>query len=413
MASTTITMPGKTIKGFAGKSYPIPMYLQFVPGAVVDVVHSKESLSYKGDHTINTIIAKPHISDKLYKRRALSVGNEEHRYYPLLRSHGDIPSKGDPVLLCTINKINYYLGPLNTITNSPTWNDDPSYKPELALPIKEKNKGWLDENGRRGESRNFNKEINYRRLTKRRKEDLDYGNVINEVTGDMLFEGRHGNSLRIGSRSNNPYMFISNKRDPNFNIETLNDGSLISITSNGTLQQHFGSYTDGDENLISGFTLSSDSDKITTRNIFMADLYKQVNGLDDTTQIYEYGNLDKQNQMLFNSDRITINTKQDDIYLSSIKDIHIGTGRHLTISTNKDLYINSNKTFLGKEAKEGMVLGDTLIEVLNEIINLIPKIVITTQLGPQSPMPQIQTDISKVSEKIKQITSIKHKIEGN
>ena len=145
----------------------------------------------------------------------------------------------------------------------------------------------------------------------------------------------------------------------------------------------------------------------------MADLYKQVNGLDDTTQIYEYGNLDKQNQMLFNSDRITINTKQDDIYLSSIKDIHIGTGRHLTISTNKDLYINSNKTFLGKEAKEGMVLGDTLIEVLNEIINLIPKIVITTQLGPQSPMPQIQTDISKVSEKIKQITSIKHKIEGN
>ena len=43
--------------------------------------------------------------------------------------------------------------------------------------------------------------------------------------------------------------------------------------------------------------------------------------------------------MLFYSDRITINSKTDDIYLSSKKDIHIGTGRHLTISTNKDLII--------------------------------------------------------------------------
>ena len=51
--------------------------------------------------------------------------DEESRYYPLLRGINDVPSKGDPVLLCTIGNTNYYLGPLATDNNSPTWNTDP------------------------------------------------------------------------------------------------------------------------------------------------------------------------------------------------------------------------------------------------------------------------------------------------
>ena len=48
----------------------------------------------------------------------------------------------------------------------------------------------------------------------------------------MLFEGRHGNSMRIGSRFVNPYVFISNKRGDTTKVgEVLSDGSLISITS--------------------------------------------------------------------------------------------------------------------------------------------------------------------------------------
>ena len=50
--------------------------------------------------------------------------------------------------------------------------------------------------------------------SKKREIGLDYGDAVNETTGDTIIEGRHGNSLRIGSRSNNPYMFISNKRNP-------------------------------------------------------------------------------------------------------------------------------------------------------------------------------------------------------
>ena len=41
-------------------------------------------------------------------------------------------------------------------------------------------------------------------------DEINQGNFMSlSVTPDMIFEGRHGNSLRIGSRDKNPYIFIS------------------------------------------------------------------------------------------------------------------------------------------------------------------------------------------------------------
>ena len=406
MGSLFITDSDKTVKGFAGKEYPVPFYLQFVAGYCAEVVHSEESLRYNGPESINSIIAIPHATDKVYKTRA-SAG-EEYRYYPLLRTMNDVPSKGDPVLLCTIGKIKYYLGPLNTNANSPTWNDDPSFRRELVLT--NQNIGQVSPRGLRGESPNFNKELSYSRLTKKRKQELDYGNAVNETTGDTIIEGRHGNSLRVGSRSNNPYVFISNKRFPDNNLESIGDGSLISITSNGTLRQHFDNLFDEDGNVIQ-FGLSSDSVENNTYPI--GDIYQDLNGTEDLEGIYGYNN----NQILFNSDRITLNTKLDDIFISSIKDIHIGAGRHISIGAFESLNILSSNVNIGNRERafemQPMVLGDTLKEVLTKIINLIPTITIPTSLGPQVPTPDIQTKVTEITTLIDSITSAYHNIEGN
>ena len=194
MGSTFTTFSGQKVKGFMGKEYSVPVYLQFVPGYCAEVVHSKQSLGYKGEQTINSIYAVSHILTTTGKRKQ-QYYSEDNRYFPLLRNHGDVPTKGDPVLLCTIGKINYYLGPLNTINNSPTWNDDLNYKKDLTIP----NEDTLDNTprGERGESLNFNKELLYSRLQKIRNKDLDYGTSINEVVGDYMIEGRHGNSIRV------------------------------------------------------------------------------------------------------------------------------------------------------------------------------------------------------------------------
>ena len=81
--------------------------------------------------------------------------------------------------------------------------------------------------------------------------------AINETHGDMILEGRHGNSIRIGSRHINPYVMISNGRNPINKMENLADGSLISITNNGTLWEHFGDIAT-QYGVISGFVFSSD-----------------------------------------------------------------------------------------------------------------------------------------------------------
>ena len=39
--------------------------------------------------------------------------------------------------------------------------------------------------------------------------------ISNAIHGDLVFEGRHGNSIRIGSRNIHPYIIISNGRAPN------------------------------------------------------------------------------------------------------------------------------------------------------------------------------------------------------
>ena len=404
MGSTFTTMHGKTIKGFAGKEYPVPMYLQFVPGVVVEVVHSEQSQRYGGPRTINTIIAKPHITEKISKRKA-NLGEKE-RYFPLLRTFNDVPSKGDPVLLCTIGNTNYYLGPINTNNNSPTWNDDPSYIAELQFEEGRKTLRTGVKYGKSGETLNFNKEISYPRMTKKRKEELDYGNAFFETTGDTIFEGRHGNSLRIGSRSNNPYIFISNKRNAGNHVESIVDGSLITITSNGTITQHVGNFSD--ETTI--FKLSSDH----TDNTYpIGDVYSYLMGGQNQENIYNY---DK-NQILIQSHRITLNTKQDDIFISSKKDIHIGAGEEMTISSNNNVFFECTNFNIGHPDRafemEPMVLGNTLKEVLNDIVALFSKIQVLTQLGPQNILPTTQVDIQSITNKIDTIVSEFHQIEGN
>ena len=414
MGSTFTTFSGQKVKGFAGKEYSVPVYLQFVPGYCMDAVHSTESLGYKGPSSINTIYAVSHVPNTTGKRRQQSF-SEDNRYFPLLRNHGDIPTKGDPVLLCTIGKINYYLGPINTINNSPTWNDDLNYKKELTIQNKDVLKNT--QRGERGESLNFNKEALYSRLQKIRNEDLDYGTSINEVTGDYMIEGRHGNSIRVGSRSNNPYIFISNERGRGNYSETLGDGSLITITSNGTLAQHFESYIDGDGDGEQKFGFQLLSDGVENNTYPIGTIHSDLNnGADIQDTIYGYSG----NQMLLHSDRITLNSKLDDIFISSIKDIYIGAGENLSLTSPKSLNIVSTNVNIGDSKKEGvtmeaMVLGDALLEVLTDTLDTLSE---AASLFYGSPLALTDTTgaplykkIVPIQQKLNKILSKKHKIE--
>ena len=435
-----------TQKDIFGQDYSVPMYLQFVPGYCADVCHSDENPHFDAGNHINTIIAVPAHTEEKFVSKESALGNEDFRYFPLLRGITDIPTKGDPVLLTTIGGVNYYLGPLNTDNNSVTWNSpgDALFKQDMVLP--ETDSGEVTSRGALGESPNFYKNLEWERLTKERKEELDFGDAINETTGDLTLEGRHGNSIRIGSRSKYPYIFMSNFRNSSAPYENFQDGTLISITSNGSLQQHFESIVEPfSGRTIPGFRLASDLvESFVVRelpfNRSMQDLIETVNGIypNEGKSIYEYGKMEKgdlttkANQVLLHSDRITLNTREDDMYLSSIKDIHIGTGRHLTISNNENLIIESQKTFLGNPFKDGKdrsfitvddkeanskmqpaVLGQKLHIVLNDMLTMIQSInSVSSQLG-QVKLVVDPKQITDLGTKINNILSTKHFVEPN
>ena len=190
MASTFTTRQKATTgigKLFCGTTTE-EIYLQFVPGIVLDVVVNSNSAAYTTIRDLNSIIAKSHVSNDVEQDSV-----NKTRYYPLMRGMVDVPTKGDPVLLCTFGGVNYYLGPISTM-NNPNFNMD-------HLDIQNYNLGGdggkVSIKDRMKISKNFTT-VGVRRLQKLFNADLDgEQKVINEVHGDLIYEGRHGNSIRI------------------------------------------------------------------------------------------------------------------------------------------------------------------------------------------------------------------------
>lgn len=393
----------------------MPIYIQFVPGHVIDVVTSYESATYSSaGSNINSIIAVSHVGKKTLERKA-TLG-EDNRYFPLFRGIQDVPTKGDPVLLCSIGGVNYYLGPVNSNINNPNFNRDHLHKSELSYS---KKKGNIETS-----SPNFIKNDQLR-LQKFYNDDLDHpagdpsGRAYNEIHGDLVFEGRHGNSIRIGSRQDNPYIYLSNGRGVGSPIESTKDGTLIAILEQGTIRQHFplDGKLDGEDVIQDPFLLASDNPDIENERL-MSDLVSFTNGDGDAEEIiYQWGSDDfPGNQLLQTSDRIIINSRSDSLFLSSFSNIHIGSGKSLTISTNAETIIESSNIYLGKKAteeNEPLVLGEQLKAVLEEIIDAVSSLKVSGVYpgisGP--PDPGTTSKLSSVKSKVSKILSSKHFID--
>ena len=420
MASTFVELdPTKhSTTGVFHNAVPQMIWYQFVPGIVEKVITNTEVGDYGHPSEINWITARPHISDGVESR-----GVSTRKYMPLLRGVTDVPVKGDSVLLCTFTGHNYYLGPVNT-TNNPNWNQDDFYsrlrdRSELGSTERITTRDEI------GLSRKF-KVTPHHRLEKKFNDDLDdVGNEpntfpLNDIHGDLMLEGRHGNSIRIGSRSADPYIILSNGRAASNSTENIADSTLISITDKGSLFQHYGGYDDTNGEPVGGFILASDHKDNTEHRI--ADAFRITNGdpKNPTELMYEHDGP----QLLQSSGRITINAKKESLFLSSVLDTHIGAGRSLTLSANKDIIIDSTNIYLGKKAftskePEPLVLGKQLMETLDKLIDAIGLLYVggtvggvsVTAAGSNSPgWMKLDKDIRK---ELKEILSTKHFIEDN
>ena len=203
---TAIDPSRKDYESLLHKGKPSPQFIQFVPGIVKRVITNPNCIGYTMPKHINTIMAIPHISDRV------PADSDGERYYPLLRGIADVPAVGDPVLLCTFGDVNYYLGPLNT-DNNPNFNEDQDYTPYSF----ENSLSYSDINGtitlHSDKELTFTSGItisdinkfpygDYKRITKEfsprldlngnteeNLSSLDVNNEIYPIHGDMVLEG--------------------------------------------------------------------------------------------------------------------------------------------------------------------------------------------------------------------------------
>jgi len=316
-------------------------HLQFVPGVVVGVVTGRDSEKYEGDlRRIGSIRALPHIGTKGLKKKSM-VG-EESRYYPLLRGMQEAPTPGDPVLLCEFGGVQYYLGPINP-GNNPNFNIDKFAGNEIRSG---KEQGTSPEG--KTETRAFIKQ-DYSRLQKLLNNKLDNpinpdGELSKVIHGDLIFEGRHGNSIRIGSRNINPYLIISNGRLPSNPAETTLDGTILGIFKQGRIRDHFNIDNKGGEKY--NFILADDEIEEVKRSISKTFTKPLARGLVDKPEntdnninetIYGYSS----EQLFLSSGRITFNARSDSIFISAFQHIHMGSGNSMTFSTSQSFLVEA------------------------------------------------------------------------
>jgi len=363
MGSVVTSLPGlydqTTITGNKKKQLT---YVQFVPGIVVSVITSIQSEHYNGSSDmIGSIRALPHITGKGFQKK--SMVTEEGRYYPLLRGIQDVPVSGDPVLLCTFGGRQYYLGPLNT-EGSPNFNNDMFSNNDLQSGVE---KGFES----KGISSPLFIKKPHARLQKTLNQLLDNPGinqdlfVSNAIHGDMIFEGRHGNSIRIGSRNTNPNIIISNGRGLNNAIETTLDGTILSISKRGTIREHFNHEPDKSRPKNSNeieklknsaaipdtnegpyeFTLADDEIGTVYKSISKSmenylgrgGIKEKNTSFDVNDAIYNYN----KNQLFTSSGRITFNARDESMFLAAHDSIHLGCGSSMTFSTSNTILVEA------------------------------------------------------------------------
>ena len=209
--------------------------------------------------------------------------------------------------------------------------------------------------------------------------EIDLGEGFNEkieihplraYIGDNIFEGRWGNSIRLGSTvkdKNNTWSDEGENGDP---LIIIRNGQREGITEN--------SWVPLPEDI--------NNDK---SSIYLASGQKlPIEITSEDYQSYEenaYPTTPKEfvgNQIILNSGRLVFNAKEDHLILSGKNSINLKSPSAINIDTSK-VVINSAAMFLGdKDATEPILLGDQTVKVLADALRELAKWMELFNLNP-------------------------------
>ena len=172
--------------------------------------------------------------------------------------------------------------------------------------------------------------------------------------GDMIYEGRWGNSIRFGStvqNTPNNWSINGTNGDP---IIIIRNGQRIDATNEGWVPIT----EDINQNISSIYVTSTQQIPLNAASTNYTS-YKTA----PTTPNQYSGN-----QIIINSGRLIFNSYNDHILLSSNKTINLNAVSSVNIDTPISI-IQSNEIYLGsKDATESILLGDSTVNLLHTLI---------------------------------------------
>lgn len=189
------------------------------------------------------------------------------------------------------------------------------------------------------------------------QEKLEVRN-IQPYPGDIIYQGRWGQSFRFGST-------LQNAPIPNDWSNSGEDGDPITIIKNGQHEEE----TDPWVPQVEDVNEDKSSIYLTTTQQIPIDVasknYASYASSPEATPVYN------KEQIILNSGRLLFNSKSDSILMSSFDTINLNSVNSLNIDTPKTI-VASKEIYLGdKNATEPVILGDKFLDDLSKLLSTL------------------------------------------
>lgn len=194
---------------------------------------------------------------------------------------------------------------------------------------------------------------------------------IQHYVGDVILEGRYGQSLRFSSTQKNKGIF---KKSTIW--EQGSPGDPITVIRNSKFQgpahEFYAEDLEKDDSLI---VLTSDQ-KLPLKPASTA-----KKAADEVSIQAKY----EKNQILLNSGRLILNARQEDILAYAKKGVHISADK-VAIDAQSKFTVDSPAIHLGAQAIEPLIFGQKWATWMNNLITALGACFVATAIGPSAPL---------------------------
>jgi len=223
---------------------------------------------------------------------------------------------------------------------------------------------------------------------------IDNIHPLKAFEGDVIYEGRFGNSIRYGSTVSG---------SSNNWSSTGSNGNPITIIRNGQGQvktlNTWDRITEDINRDDSSIYLAS-TQNIPLNASSINDYFSYPNGQQPTASNQYAGK-----QIILNSGRLVFNTTQDHLLLSSAKSINLNAVNSINFDTTGPVVLQAGSVSLGsKSATEPVLLGnatvDLLFQLLENLATLTANLAAQVGVPPGAPLEPTRTVATLVNNNI-------------